>query len=139
MLTTNRLGQVLLIYRHRFIPNVWSWELPAGGIEPGELPVDAATREVEEETGWELLHPRLIWGGWRCPERFDHQAYVVEGTAGRQVGPHDPDEVIRLGWFDRRQVYELMRNADVADLVTWTALLWWLWREGGLPSQREVR
>ncbi|MFZ0217962.1 MAG: NUDIX hydrolase, partial [Candidatus Dormiibacterota bacterium] len=41
---------VLLIHRHRFIPDLWGWEVPAGRIEQGEGLVDAAIREAREET-----------------------------------------------------------------------------------------
>jgi len=44
---------VLLLYRHRFITDTWGWEIPAGRIDPGESPVEAAAREAYEETGWE--------------------------------------------------------------------------------------
>ena len=33
---------VLLIYRHRFITDSWGWEVPAGGVDPGETPEQAA-------------------------------------------------------------------------------------------------
>ncbi len=32
----------------------YKWDLPKGEIEPGEKPIDAAVREVEEETGLKL-------------------------------------------------------------------------------------
>jgi 8-oxo-dGTP pyrophosphatase MutT (NUDIX family) len=44
--------RVLLLWRHRFITDTWNYEIPIGKIDPGEAPMDAAAREVEEETGW---------------------------------------------------------------------------------------
>jgi 8-oxo-dGTP pyrophosphatase MutT (NUDIX family) len=48
---------VLLSWRHRFVPDVSNWELPAGLIEEGESAEDAAVREIAEETGY---RPRSI-------------------------------------------------------------------------------
>ena len=35
---------VLLLWRHRSITDSWGWEVPAGGVEPGEPLPDAAAR-----------------------------------------------------------------------------------------------
>ncbi len=37
-----------------------AWQMPQGGIDKGEAPVDAAYRELEEETGVTPTHVRLI-------------------------------------------------------------------------------
>ncbi len=37
-----------------------AWNLPGGGVEPGEAPWEAVTREVMEETGLEVRIERLI-------------------------------------------------------------------------------
>ena len=37
---------VLLLWRHRFITDTWGWEIPAGRIDDGETPEEAAAREV---------------------------------------------------------------------------------------------
>lgn len=44
--------RVLMLWRYRFVPQAWGWELPGGIVDPGEDGSQAARREVEEETGW---------------------------------------------------------------------------------------
>lgn len=36
------------------------FQLPGGGIDPGESPIRALHREVYEETGWRISTPRLL-------------------------------------------------------------------------------
>jgi len=44
-------GFVHLVGQWRFPLGRYSWEMPEGGAEPGEPPLDCARRELEEETG----------------------------------------------------------------------------------------
>lgn len=52
---------VLLTLQSRPNPE---FQLPGGGIDPGEPPLRALHREVMEETGWRIACPRRI-GGYR--------------------------------------------------------------------------
>lgn len=48
-------SDVLLVREHRFAVGGWQDELPAGTIDPGETPAEAAARELLEETGHRAL------------------------------------------------------------------------------------
>lgn len=55
-LLVNQFNQVLLIQRN----DTRTWALPGGAIDKGELPPDAAAREVREETGLIVMPVRLV-------------------------------------------------------------------------------
>ncbi|MGI9391290.1 MAG: NUDIX domain-containing protein [Boseongicola sp.] len=48
---------VLLTHQMEPVPE---FQLPGGGIDPGEHPIPALHREVREETGWKIDNPRRL-------------------------------------------------------------------------------
>ena len=52
-----RDGGVLLTHQDAPVPE---FQLPGGGIDPGESPLRALHREVLEETGWHIAAPRRL-------------------------------------------------------------------------------
>lgn len=38
----------------------YEFQLPGGGVDPGESPIQALHREVFEETGWKIAAPRRL-------------------------------------------------------------------------------
>lgn len=51
-LIVNRHGQVLMLWRYRFVVDQWGYVLLDGLVKPGEDPAVTAAREAEEESGW---------------------------------------------------------------------------------------
>lgn len=69
------------------------FQLPGGGIDPGEAPLQALYREVAEETGWCIAAPRLI-GTYRRFCFMPDYGYFAEKICSiwlarpiRQLGP----------------------------------------------------
>ena len=50
-------GKLLLTHQMAPVPE---FQLPGGGIDPGEHPIAALHREVMEETGWKIARPRRL-------------------------------------------------------------------------------
>ncbi len=53
-----RQGQILMTHQASPEPE---FQLPGGGIDPGEHPIPALHREVIEETGWHIAVQRRLW------------------------------------------------------------------------------
>jgi len=104
--------QVLLT--HQAEP--WSeFQLPGGGIDPGESPVQALHREVMEETGWRIGQPRRLGACRRFTYMPDYDMYaekicsVYLARPVRQVS--DPLEDGHTAvWSDPDSALDLLGN-----------------------------
>lgn len=115
---------VLLIHRHRFIPDVWGWEVPAGRVEEGEEAVDAAAREAREETGWRPGPGSWLGGGFAAPGMTDlrHEIAIFDGA--EPVGePEDRNEADRVAWIPVDRILPLIEAGEIPDAFTQQALL----------------
>ena len=102
-------GQVLFAY------NPWrqEWELPAGLIEPGESPQEAAQRELAEETG-QVTHS-LRYAGI-CLLRLARTGALEMGAAYTgEIDVVQPfqanDEIARMMFWDLGRAVEGYVNA----------------------------
>ncbi len=63
-------GRVVVIYQYKHGPRQTSLTLPGGQLEPGEQPLQAARRELMEETGYQAVRWRHLG------------SYMVNGNLG---------------------------------------------------------
>jgi len=105
---------VLMIWRHRFIPDRYTWELPGGYVDPDEDPALTAAREVEEETGWRPRNMRLVstFQPLAGTADFENLVYVADGAEDTGKTP-DINETSRVEWVDLSTIRERMSKGDV--------------------------
>ena len=116
---------VLLLWRHRFITDTWGWEIPAGRLEPGESPEEAAAREVLEETGWRPSGLRPLISYHPTNGLSDQRFHLfIAGGAEHEGDPTDETESERIEWVPVEQVAELARDGSIRDGLSLTAILY---------------
>lgn len=114
---------VLLLWRHRFITDTWGWEIPAGRVDPGESPAEAAAREVLEETGWRpgSLEPLVTYHPTNGSSDATFHLFVA-ASAEHRGDPSDPDEAERVEWVPWHEVRAHIRAGRITDGLSLTAL-----------------
>ena len=116
-----RRDEVLLIRRGR-PPRQGDWSLPGGRIEPGERAMDAALRELREETGVEAEITGLIdVVDGLFPEAGRH--YVLIDYAARWISgePAAGDDAIEARFVARDQAATLVDWSETRRIIALAA------------------
>jgi 8-oxo-dGDP phosphatase len=116
-------GRVLMLWRHRFAPDRWGWELPGGLVDAGEEPADAAARELEEETGYRAGHVEYLGSFQPMPSMADAERFVFVGTNPERVGePTDLSEAARVEWIPLESVPQMIDEGEIWSASSLVAL-----------------
>lgn len=120
---------IYMIKQFRYATKSWSWELPAGAIDKGELALKAAKRELWEETGfkaysWEEKGKLLV-----APGLSSNVAFIYEAKNLIQTGSDRKDEegIVDMEKFSLDQIKHKIRNNEINDGPTISVLAKLFW------------
>lgn len=117
-------GKILLERQYRRGVDDFVYELPAGYIGKGEKPLDAAIRELREETGWEGTG-KIVGEVYAQPGMSSLKAYVailkIKGFNKAKI-KRDDDETMQVESQSWESVRKMISQNRIKDMGALSAL-----------------
>jgi 8-oxo-dGTP pyrophosphatase MutT (NUDIX family) len=110
--------RLLLVGQHRYTLDEYSWEIPEGGVGPGEEALEGARRELREEAGVEAAH-------WSELARF-HLSNSVTDEAGviylatglsRVSASPEATEALEVRWVPFDEALAMTLDGRITDAI----------------------
>jgi len=116
---------VLMVRQYRYVfDENQRWEMPTGGLHPGESLTEAARRELREEVGYdaaELLHLSTYFTSKSVMHEVAH-LYLGRGLSKVQAIP-DETEFLEVATMSFNKVLEMVLASEIRDSMTVIAVL----------------
>jgi ADP-ribose pyrophosphatase len=117
-------GKIIMVRQYRNAIEKWSLEIPAGGLNPGEDMKTCATRELEEETGYQSTKVEHLIDLYTtvafCNEKIGIY-YTNELIESKQN--LDEDEFVTIERYTLDELVSLIFKGEIDDAKTISAIL----------------
>jgi len=122
---SGRAPRILLERQYRHAAGDYLWELPAGRIDPGEQELNAAQRELLEETGYTAKKWRRILKFYASPGFVAEtmSVYLATGLRSGEAQPED-DEMIFKRLVPLKVAVGMVVRGTIRDAKTIASVLW---------------
>lgn len=126
MMPVDDKNRILLVRQYRLPARASLWELPAGRVDKGESLLQAAKRELREETGfkakkWTKLASFFVSPGFLAEKMT---IFVASDLTEGEKEPME-DERIELQWFRAKELDEMIAAGKIQDAKTIIGFLTW--------------
>ena len=126
MMAVDDKKRILLVRQYRLPAEDYMWELPAGRLDPGESAIQAARRELKEETGYSARRWKKLASYFASPGYVQERmtVYLATGLKSGEAKPME-DERIETGWFSRKKLGKMIRKGEIIDGKTLVGYYSW--------------
>lgn len=119
MMAVDEKKRILLVRQYRLPAGAYLWELPAGRLDPGEKPLQAAKRELAEEAGYTARSWKKLVSFWVSPGYVEEKMTIFLATDLTEGTPTPmDDERIETRWFTRHEIAAMIDSGKIADAKT---------------------
>ncbi len=116
--------EVVLVRQFRAPVGGWVLEVPAGRVDPGETPEEAARRELVEETGYRPGRLELLARVYTSPGYSDEVLHVyLAGDLEYVGGKPEPGELVEVVRLGVDEALDAVLGEPAADAKTLLSLL----------------
>lgn len=116
--------EVLLVKQYRYAYGKVVTEIPAGKIEKGEDPMDCASRELVEETGYSAKKIELLGEIYPSPGYCGEVIYIYKASELTKGNQHlDDDEFLDVIKIPLKEAYDMIVRGEICDSKTITGIL----------------
>jgi ADP-ribose pyrophosphatase len=126
MLAVDDKKRILLVRQYRLPARDYLWELPAGRLDKGEKPLQAAKRELKEETGYTASKWSKLVSFFPSPGYVSEKMHVfaAEKLTKGKATPME-DERIETKWVTRKALSKLIDGGKIVDAKTLIGFFLW--------------
>jgi ADP-ribose pyrophosphatase len=115
---------VVLVGQYRYVARAFLWEMPTGGVRPGESEEGAVQRELAEETGYEAARLVKLCSFLSSKSVVDETAHIYRADGLRAVAhAGDDTEFIEVRAFTFEEVVRMVEASEILDAMTVVAVL----------------
>jgi len=127
MIPVDDKDRILLVHQFRLPAERKLWEIPAGRLDPGESPLKAAKRELEEETGVKAKKWVKLASFYASPGYVAEKMNLFLAMELKQGSQNlMDDERIEIEWFTKKRMREMIHAGGIQDAKTIVAFYLWL-------------
>ena len=117
-------GKIVLVRQYRYPVDDFVWELPAGRLDAGESPEQAAQRELQEEIGYKAGRLQKMAFFHTTPGFCDESMHVFRATGlVPSKAPGDEDERIEVQAFSLSDLEAMIDRGEIHEGKTLVAIL----------------
>jgi ADP-ribose pyrophosphatase len=126
MMAVDDKKRILLVRQYRVPVRGYLWELPAGKLDEGESAIQAARRELAEETGYRARQWKKLATFYPSPGYVAEKMTIFLATnlTPGKATPMD-DEQIETRWFTPKEVEQQIRAGKIVDGKTMIGYFSW--------------